>query len=226
MTAFSFDPQKLLGDLTQGLTGLPLIIGLPSPQALTPNFVVGVTTEERVRTSNTLPGLQLTAGDLFLKSARNPGEYRVSIILSETQSVKNETIQTITKAVQQLSSLGSSFANYGGVLPNPPGFTSNFAVSQLQSLQAIKDGFQPILALNLFMPFSAFSTTNPYLESSWYISNIDPVKAESERGAVVEITFRELLLKRDTELSLSNVFANIANELTGTAVGSSIGSLL
>jgi len=224
--SFSFDPQSMLGSMSQGLTNLPIIIGLPCPQAIIPNFVVGITTEEKARTSNTLPGFQLSAGDLFLKSARNAGTFNVKLIVSETPNVRNETIKTISSAMQQLSTIASSFAAYGGVLPNIAGISSNFAIGQLNALQAMKDNFQPILALNLYMPLATFSTKNPFLTSSWYIEDLSFEKGEAERGVIADITFRELLLKRSPVLSIYNVLTNLANELLGPGVGSSIGSVL
>lgn len=212
--------------MSQGVTQLPVVIGLPSPQAVVPNFVIGVTTEEHATTSSTLPRFQLSGGDLFLKSARNTGRFKFSMIVSETPNVKKETIRTISAAMQQLSALGSAFAFYGGVVPNVPGITSNFAVSQINALQAMKDGFQPILALNLFMPLNSFSTRNPFLTSSWYISDLDYSKKESERGFIVEITLQELLLKRSAAATITNLLTNLANSLIGPAVGSSIASVL
>lgn len=225
--SFTLDPQGMLGTSSKGITGLPIVIGLPSPQAPVPNFVIGVTTEEGATTSNTLPGLQITAGDVFMKGARNGGEFTFTIILSETQNVKSQKIANITKTLQQISTIASTFmAAGGGVLPNISGITSNFAVSQLGALQSMKDGFQPILALNLYMPLSSISTRNPNLSSNWLISNIRPTKAEAERGFVVEVTLKELLLKRSSGPSLISIATNLANELIGPGVGSSIGGML
>ncbi len=227
MTSFSFDPQNLLGGMTQGVTNLPIIIGLPSRQNPVPNFIMGITTTERARTSSTLPGMQLTAGDLFLKSARNGSEFTFRVIVSETPNIKKEVVETVSKAIQQLSTIASSFANFGGVFPNTSGITSNFVSSQLSALSSMKDGFQPIMALNMFMPLSAFSIQNPYLTSSWYIDHVEHAKEEAERGVVVDVTLRELLMKRDPSFTLlTKVAANLANQLVGPGVGSSIGSLL
>lgn len=216
----------MLGSMSQGVTNLPIVIGLPSVQALVPNFVLGVTTDESGQTSSTLPGMQLTAGDLFMKSARNSGKFTFKLIISETPNVKNQKIKQISLVMQQLSTIASSLAFYGGVLPNVPGITSNFAVSQVQALQAMKDGFQPILCLNLYMPLSAFSTTNPFLTSSWFIESLDFDKQESERGIIATITLKELLLKRSVVSSLTNILTNLANSLLGPGVGSSIASVI
>lgn len=221
------DPQQMLGGITQGLTGLPIIIGLPSFQSPVPNFVMGVTTEERSTTSNTLPGLQLSGGDLFLKSARNAGEFSFKMIISETPNINSQLIQQVSQALQTISSIANSSAVYGGVVPNLSGLSSNFAVSQISILNAIKDGFQPILALNLFMPLGAFSTRNPFLSSQWYIRDLYFEKGEAERGVVANITLKEVLYKRDaTTITYKNIIKNLANELLGPGVGSSIGGLL
>jgi len=229
MSAFSFDPQKLLGNLSSGLTGLPIIIGLPSPQDPVPHFAIGVTTEERSAMSNSNPGFQLTAGDLFLKSSRNPGEFSFKMIFSETPNVKNEQIEAVTQMIQQISNLSRALflAFSGSVSPNLSGISSNFAVAQLTSLKLIKDGFQPILALNLYMPLSTFSSSNPYLSSAWYIDRIDTDKRESERGFVSEISLKEVLTKRNGVLGFnSSIVTNLANEVVGPGVGSSILSVL
>lgn len=225
--SFRFNPQAQLGNAAKGLTGLPLIVGLPSPQSIIPNFALGMTTEESSKTSNTMPGMQISSGDLFLKSARDPGTYTVKMAISENPNVKSETIQNIAKALQQISSIANTLAVFGGgTVPNISGITTNFAVSQINSLRAIKDGFQPVLALNLYMPLSSFSTINPNLSSAWYIEEISYEKGESEAGVVATITFKELLMKRDSSYTVLNILKNIANELIGPAVGSSIGSVL
>ncbi len=224
---FAVNPSNLLGGLSQGLTGLPIIIGLPSFQAPRPNFVIGVTTDERATTSNTLPGLQLSGGDLFLKSARNAGEVTVKMIISETPNINSTLIQEVSQALQQISTIASTFAVYGGVIPNISGISSNFAVAQIQTLNAIKDGFQPILALNFFMPLGSFSTRNPFLTSQWYIKDLYFEKGEAERGVVANITLKEVLIKRDaTSFTYKNIAKILANELIGPGVGSSIGALL
>lgn len=224
---FAVNPSNLLGGVAQGITGLPIIIGLPSFQAPVPNFVLGVTTTERGKTSNTLPGLQLSSGDLFLKSARNAGRVTIKLIISETPNVTNTAVQEISQALQQISTIASTFAVYGGVLPNVSGISTNFAVAQVQTLNSIKDGFQPILALNLFTPLGAYSTRNPFLSSQWYIEDLDFEKDEAERGVIAMITLKEVLVKRDaTTFTYKNIVKNLANELLGPGVGSSIGALL
>lgn len=222
----SVNPTQMLGGVSQGITNLPVIVGLPSFQAPVPNFVLGVTTEERGITSNTLPGLQLNGGDLFLKSARNAGEYTFKMIISETPNIRSETIQEISQTMQQVSAIASTFAVYGGVIPNISGISTNFAVGQIQTLNSIKDGFQPILALNLYMPLGAFSTRNPFLSSQWFIKDLDFDKAEAERGVIATITLKEVLFKRDaTSFLYKNIVKNLANELLGPGVGSSIAGL-
>jgi hypothetical protein len=226
-TPFAVNPGAMLGGISQGLTGLPIIVGLPSFQAPVPNFVLGVTTEEKGSSSNQFPGLQLSAGDLFLKSARNAGEYTFKMIISETPNINSQLIQKVSQAMQQISTIASTFAVYGGVIPNISGISSNFAVAQIQTLNSIKDGFQPILALNLFMPLGAFSTRNPFLSSQWYIKDLYFEKGEAERGAIATITLKELIVKRDaTSFTYKNIAKNLANELIGPGVGSSIGALL
>jgi hypothetical protein len=226
-TPFAVNPTQLLGGPSQGITGLPIIVGLPSFQAPVPNFVIGVTTDERANGSNTLPGLQLSSGDLFLKSARNAGVYSVKMIISETPNIQKQIIQQISQAMQQISTIASTFAVFGGVIPNLSGISTNFAVAQMQTLNSIKDGFQPILALNLYMPLGAFSTRNPFMASQWYIQDLAFEKSEAERGVIATITLKEVLVKRDaTTRLLGNIVKNLANELIGPGVGSSIAGLL
>jgi hypothetical protein len=225
--SFAINPGNLLGGVSQGITGLPIIIGLPSFQAPVPNFVLGVTTEEKGQTSNTLPGLQLSGGDLFLKSARNAGKYTFKMAISETPNINSRLVQNVSQALQQISTIASTFAVYGGVIPNISGISSNFAVAQIQTLNSIKDGFQPILGLNLYMPLGAYSTRNPFLTSQWFIEDLFFEKGEAERGVVATITLKEVLSKRDaTSFTYKNIAKNLANELIGPGVGSSIGALL
>lgn len=211
-----------------GVIGLPIIIGLPSNQAPIPNFAIGVTTEENARTSMSMPGLPLSAGDLFMKSARNNGEYTFKIALSETPNVKSEQIKKISMLLQKISTVVSSFMVFGGagVLPGLGGITTNFAVAQLNALHAIKDGCQPLLMLNFYMPLETFSTNNPYLYSLWYIVGIDSPKLEAEGGMLVTVTLREQLVPRTFTLAVYNIVKNLANEYIGGSVGSKIKSKL
>src|SRR5262245_58561303 len=108
MPGFNFDPQASLGSASQGLTGLPVIVGLPSYVNPVPGFVVGVSTIERAQTSSTMPGLQITDGDLSMKSARNGGVYTFDFIIGTTPAVKSEQIANLTKAIQQISRIANT----------------------------------------------------------------------------------------------------------------------
>ena len=76
----------------------------------------------------------------------------------------------------------------------------------------MKDNFQPILALNLFMPLSSFSIGNNFLTSYWYIETMDFDKAMAERGIIVRISLKELIERRSFT-SVKRTLANLATEL-------------
>jgi len=223
MANLTFDPQASLGAASQGITGLPVIIGLPSKVNPFPSFVIGVSTTEHARSTSQITGMPITDGDLVMKSARNPGAYSFEFIISETPAAKNQQTVQVTKLVQQISNVANSlFGNSGSFEAlNLTGVSSSFVTSQLLTLQNMKDGFQPIFAVNLYMPLSAFSIRSSYLSSSWYIESIEPVKGEAERGCTVTITLKELLNKTSFG-SATSVVENLANQLLGPGVGSSV----
>jgi len=223
--AFSFNPQAALGSASQGLTGLPVIVGLPSSVNPVPSFVVGVSTWERANTSSSMPGLQITDGDLSMKAARNGGVYTFEFIIGATPAVKDEQIQGIVNAVQQISRIANTLLGGGSLLTSLANTSTSFVATQIQTLNSMKDGFQPIFALNLFMPLNSFSSQSSDLVSAWYIEKLDFNKAEAEQGCVVTITLKELL-QRSSSGSVTSILKNLANSLIGPAVGSSIGAIL
>lgn len=220
--AFSLDPAALIGNAIQGLIGQPVIIGLPSTTAKIPNFVIGIVPEEQINMSVTLPPFQLSAGDLFLKSAVNPGSYTMKFILSQDPMLSNSQIATVATMLQQFTGILNSIANFGAVLPNLSGVSSNYAVSQLATLRTMKNNAQPILLLNAFITLGSISQNSPYLSSNWYIETVDATRMEAEGGGEVTIKLKELLTKRGTGI-LGNV-ANFANEIIGPGVGSAFSS--
>lgn len=221
MADFSFDPQAKLGSASQGITALPVIISLPSRVNPIPNFVIGVSTWERANTSSQITGLPITDGDLVMKSARNPGKYSFQFVISASPAAKNQQVVDITRVVQQISNVASAIL--GGGVPNLTGTSSSFVTSQLITLRNMKDGFQPIFALNLYMPLSAFSIGSNFLASSWYIETLDFEKMEADQGVLVSIGLRELLNK--TSFGITSIVTNLANQLLGPGVGSAVGGL-
>ncbi len=218
---FTFDPQASLGAASQGITGLPVIIGLPSRVAPVPGFVIGVSTTEHSRSSSLITGMQITDGDLVMKSARNAGSYDFEFIIGETPAAKSAQTAQVAKTVQQIANVANSIFGGSITAPNISGAATGFVASQIITLQTMKDGFQPIFALNLFMPLSAFSIKSSYLSSSWYIEDMDFQKDEAARGVVARIRLKELLNKTATG-SAASVIENLANQLLGPGVGSSV----
>jgi len=223
----SFDPAAKLGSASQGITRLPVIIGLPSAVNPVPNFVIGVTTTERAHTSSQITGLPITDGDLVLKSARNPGDFGFRFILSESPNVSKQQIAQITKIVQNIANVANtvygtrSLANLTGLA----GASAGFVTTQLQTLRNMKDGFQPIYALNLYMPLGAFSIGGGFMQSAWYIQDLSFTKGEAERGVEIDISLREMLSKNNPG-SASGIIQNLANQLLGPAVGSTVGKFI
>lgn len=222
--SFEFNPQATLGSASQGLTKLPVIIGLPSYVNPVPAFVVGVSTREMANTSTTLPGLQITDGDLAMKAARNGGTFSFQFIIGETPAVKSAEIANVTKAVQQISRVANTILGGGSALTSLASVSTSFVATQIQTLNSIKDGMQPIFALNLFMPLGVFSSQTQDLVSAWYIEKMNFNKDEAARGVIVDITLKELLQKSSTG-SATSIIKNLANSLLGPAVGSSVGNL-
>lgn len=218
---FTFDPQASLGAASQGLTGLPVIVGLPSSVNPVPSFVIGVSTVEHARTSSLITGLQITDGDLVMKSARNAGSFDLDFIIGEVPAANSQQVAQTAKLIQQIANVANTL--YGGSVtaPNFTGASSSFVTSQLISLRNMKDGFQPIFAVNLYMPLSAFSIGSSYLNSSWFIEDLDFSKGESERGVTVKIRLKEVLNKTETG-GPASIIANLANQLLGPGVGSSV----
>lgn len=223
MTNLTFDPQSSLGAASQGIIGLPVLIGLPSRVNPFPGFVIGVSTSEDAQTSSQITGLPITDGDLTMKSARAPGSFRFDFVISETPAANSQQVVQITKIIQQIANVASSIFSGTIAAPNLSGVSSSFVTSQMVTLQNMKDGFQPIFALNLYMPLNAFSIRSPYLNSSWYIERLSFNKREAERGVVATITLKELLNKTASG-SPGAIVENLANQLLGPGVGSSVAS--
>jgi hypothetical protein len=223
MANLTFDPQNQLGTVSQGITGLPVLISLPSRVNPFPGFVIGVSTSEDAQTSSQITGMPITDGDLTMKSARAPGSFRFDLVISETPAATSQQVVQITKVVQQIANVASSIFGGSVTAPNLSGVSSSFVTSQLVTLQNMKDGFQPIFALNLYMPLNAFSIRSSYLSSSWYIERLSFNKREAERGVVATITLKELLNKTASG-GPGAVVENLANQLLGPGVGSSVAS--
>ena len=211
--AFEFNPRGKLGDTANGLITQSVIIGLPSESNPIPNYVIGTTTTENANVSSTLPGMTITDGDLVQKSARNGGKYTFKLIISETPNITNQQTAKISQAVQQISNVAKTLLNPAtSGIPNLSGVNTSVIASQLTTLRNMKDNFQPILALNLYMPLSSFSIGNNFLTSYWYIENMSFDKGEAERGIQVSISLKELVERRSFT-SVKRVLANLATEI-------------
>jgi len=220
--AFSIDPADLIGTAVSDLVKASIIIGLPSPTAPIPNFIIATIPREQAQGSVNLPSLQLTEGDYLMKVAVNSGSYGMTVILSNEDPIPLEWLDGVATALQQLANLSNNIASFGAVLPNLASVTSNFVSSQLSVLYAMKNNGQPLMILNSFIHLGSLSQTNPNLASNWFIENINVVREEAEGGLVVSLQVRELLTKRDSVFSPKNLLSNIAGVATAGAAGSSI----
>ena len=211
--AFDFNPRSKVSGYSQGLIGQSIIIGLPSNASLIPSFVIGTTTDETANTSNSLPGMPITDGDLVQKSARNGGSYAFKLVLSETPNVTKEQYNKVLKSVQQISNLARTLLNPApSYVPNLSGITTGYFASQLTTLQNMKDYFQPILALNLFMPLSSFSIRSNFLNSFWYIERLNFPRIGGDRGVVVDVSLKEVVERRSFS-SPKQILMNLATEI-------------
>lgn len=218
------DPSEFIGSAIEGVIGSPILIGLPSNIAPIPNFVIGIIPEETAQGSVTLSGLQISGGDLFMKSAINGSEKIMTMALSNDTLLPEAWIQTVVNVLQIISGIGNAIG--GGGLPNISGVSNNFVTSQLSALRNIKNGNQPVMLLNSFVTFGSIGQNNNNLSSNWYIENYQIIREESEGGCIVQVKLKELLTKRESLLSVENFITNFANEVISPALGSSIGSLL
>lgn len=212
--AFEFNPREKIGNYSQGIIGQSVIIGLPSNASAIPTFVIGTTTWEKANISSTLPGLTVTDGDLIQKAARNGGTYSFHLVISETPNLSSQQIAKVTKAVQQISNVARTLLNPApSFVPNLSGINTSYIVTQLTTLRNMKDYFQPVLALNLFMPISSLSIGSNFLNSFWYIQNLDFSKAGGgERGIEVIVTLKEVLERRAFS-SPKQILMNLATEI-------------
>jgi hypothetical protein len=157
--------------------------------------------------------MTVTDGDLVQKSARNGGKYNFQLIISEEPNVSNQQTAKVSQAVQQISNVAKTLLNPPtSFVPNLSGVNTSYIASQITALRNMKDDFQPILALNLYMPLSSFSIGNNFLTSYWYIENLSFQKGESERGFIVNVGLKELLEKRSFT-SVRRILSNLATEI-------------
>lgn len=218
------DPMAFLGSQLQGVIGAPIIIGLPSKQSPVPNFVIGIIPEESASCSTTLSSLQLSGGDLFLKSALNGSEKTINLVISQDSMIPETWISTVTTVVQNLTGVLNAIG--GGGMPNLSGASGNYVTTQLSALRNIKNGTQPVMILNSGIDFGAIGQNNNNLSSNWYIENYNIIKEEADGGVVVQVKFKELLKKRESLLSVSGLITNIANEVVSPGFGNSLASIL
>lgn len=223
--AASLDPANFLGNVIEGAIGAPVVIGLSSQLAPIPNFVIGIIPQEQFNTSVSLPAFQLAAGDLFQKGAINSGTFSFKFIVSQDTTLNTSWLTTVSTALQALSGVANSIASFGSVIPNVSGITSNYAISQITTLHKMKNSFQPILLLNSFLTLGSISQSSPFLTSQWYIQDISATREMSAGGAEVDVTLKELLVKRNPALGLGSLITNFANEIIGPGSGSSLAAL-
>ena len=220
---FSIDPSDLIGSAISDLVKTSIIIGMPSPISSVPQFVLATIPTESAQGSVTLPSLQLTAGDYLMKVAVNSGTYSMTVILSDYDPFPSPWLAAVTTAVQQLAGIGSSLASFGAVLPNLSGLTSNFVQSQLGVLYSMRDNAMPITLLNSYIHLGAISQKNPNLQSNWYIETISVGHEEAEGGLVVDLGLKELLSKKNSDLSdVRNLLGNLAGIATAGLIGTNI----
>lgn len=211
---FTFDPKSKIGNYSQGIIGQSILIGLPSNASLIPNFIIGTSTTENARISNTMPGLTVTDGDLIQKSARNGGSYSFKFIVSATPNVSDQQTKRVIKAVQQISNVARTLLNPAPKgIPNLSGINTSYIATQITALRNMKDFFQPVIALNLYMPLSSFSIGSNFLNSFWYIESASFDKGESLQGFSINISLKEVIERRSFHLGEKQILMNLATEI-------------
>lgn len=224
--SFNINPLSLVGSAVENAVTAQIIVGLPSPQALIPNFILAIVPQEKTQTSVQLGAMQITQGDFALKSAVNPGKYTIMFSLTDNPNFPASWLSTVSTIIQSATALGNQILSGGAILPNLTGIGGGFAAAQLATLQNMKNGRQAIMILNTFVPLGSVSQTSPFLQSAWYIESIDTDKDESDDGFEVVLTLREQLSKRDASLTSYKSFINIGAEVVAPGVGSSVGAFL
>jgi hypothetical protein len=224
--AFSIDPATLIGNAVANVVKRSVIVGLPSPSAKIPSFILCEIPEEKATGSVQLSSLQIADGDLSSKSAVNGGEYNIKIALSEDDTVPSAWLRTVSTILSTLTSLANTITNFGGVLPNLSAVTSSYVGSQIATLFAMKNNRQPITILQAYINLGTISQTSPFLKSEWFIESIDIDAAEGEQGAVLMLTLREQMKKRDAGFGVGSLLKNLAGELGSPLAGAALGSVL
>lgn len=230
--SIKIDPSDLIGMAVSEVVKTSLIIGMPSPTAKIPSFVLGLIPTEQAQSSVSMATMQVTAGDMLQKVAVDSSIAAFTIMLVDSSPVNSEWFSAITTIIQQLSTLTNSVVEYGSTLPNFSAVTANYARSQLSTLVQMKNNAQPIYIFNSYMNLSSISQTSPYLQSHWYIDSINVNKEESENGMIVDVSVRELISKRDlniVERAGQKLIKNIGNtisELDFNKVADSVASAL
>ena len=209
------DPRDLIGMAADATVQASVIIGMSSPTAQIPGFVIGVIPTEEAQASVTMASMQLTGGDLLQKVAVDSSLVSFTLILSDTDQTPAEWVDYIATGIQQISGLANSTINHGAVLPNLSSVTANFARSQLAVLMQMKNNAQPIYILNSYLSLASIQQQSPYLQSRWFIDSINILKEETAQGIIVDIVAREMLVKRDASKRPDNIIRNVASVATG-----------
>jgi len=226
MAGFNVDPATLIGNALADVVKRSIIVGMPSDTAPVPNFILCEIPEEAFRSSVQLSAFQTAQGDISSKSAVNPGEYPIQIVLSDDDTTPAAWFTAVTTALTAIASLANTAAVFGSVIPNLSALTTSYVGSQLASLTVMKNNRQPIVILQAYFNLGTISQTSPYLESQWFIETIEGNAAEGEQGCTLNVTLKEQLKKRDAAFTGPNLLKNLAGALLGPVAGSAVGALI
>ena len=224
--AFNVDPASLIGNALADVVQRSIIVGMPSDIAPVPNFVLCEIPEEGARTSVQLSALQIAAGDISAKSAINPGEYHMQVVLSDDDTTPASWFAAVVTALTAVANLVNQISSAGSVIPNLSALTTSYVGAQLASLTAMKNGRQPITVLQSYINLGTISQTSPYLASNWYIESISLVASEAEQGCIVDLTLKEQLTKRDAGFGFASLLKNLAGELVSPLAGAALGAVI
>lgn len=229
MAAFNFDPKEMIGGLIANVIQSSIIVGMPSATAKVPNFVFCEIIDESIRTSVSLPSLQIASGDLSSKAVVDSGEYKIKIVLSDDANFPAGWMNIVSLALSNITDVANQLIDSGGVLPNFSATTTNYVMSQIGVLTAMKNNMQPITILQAYVNLGSIGQNSPFLSSSWYISNIAGVAEEADQGLALDVTLKELLSPRAGQFGLGSIMGQIkalSGELISPLAGGAMGAFI
>ena len=221
--SITISPSQLISGAVTALVDSAIIIGMPTPDAPVPMFVLCETPKEHMTASARLPGALMQTGELRARSVIEASRFDFDAVLSDIPTTKNQEIfRVIQTALGDAAQIVNSLASFGAVLPNLAGLAVGYVSSSISVLNQIKNNQMPVVVLGNYFSLGVIQQTTPYLSSSWYIEDVDMDHNAGEAGTVVHIKLKEQFKPRD--LSALGIVKAIAGETVSPLAGAAIGA--